>query len=776
MKLPLAVTNFDCLRMPFRNRLGCFLAVGLFAAALGLAPAPALAQTQTRTKTQTKPAAPKPAVPPGVRLVSQIPQPGPPHPFQFPPVASRTLPNGLRVFVVANHAVPAVTVALVLTDAGSIHDPKGLAGVAQMTASLLTQGTATRDAARIAASIDSVGGSLSAFTDHDDTTAVATVVSKDFPLAMDLLADVALHPSFPQQEIDRQRQQALSSLRVNYADAGYLATASFARMVYGSSAYGFPSDGTPQSLAAISRDDIEHFHQATYGPAHALLAFAGDVTPEEAFAAASQYFGSWAQPPAAPTPPSLAPPAITGLHFLLIDKPDAVQTQIRVGRPGVARKNPDYIPLLVTNRVFGGGYNSLLNTAVRLKKGLTYGASSAFDARRFGGSFVAGTFTRTEKTVDAMKLIVELMQSMASGQITDADLALARDYLVGVYPIQTETPDQVVTRVLTVAEYGLPDDYNQTYQQKVAAVTLERVKEMAARYFAAKDLDVVLVGNVSAFRAQLKQAFPGASLEEIPVKQLDLLLPKLHREEAKLPAPTAATLDQGHIALQTAVHAAGGDALASVKTIRVTESGHVLSPQGDIAMDETYQLAFPNRIHSDLSLLGQSFSQIYDGQNGWMSTAQGSAELPPALLENLRRRILLTEGIGIYQAVLAGKVQAQWIGEQQVQDRKLFALAAKTDVGPITLFVDPETRLVVGAGFTASTAAGKVETVELWSDFRPVAGLQLPFHIVGYQSGAKYMETIVKDIQVNVPVDPAAFAKPQPKPASPAKPHPGEKD
>lgn len=729
------------------------LAAGVVAAAAAARPACA----------QQAPAQPAPIapLPPGVRLVGQMPGPGPAQPFHFPAVATRTLANGIRVFVISDQREPVVTAALVLPDAGAVHDPPGLAGVSQMTASLLTQGTATRSAQQIAQAIDFVGGSLSAYARDDDTTVVLTVLKKDLGLGLDLFSDVVLQPAFPQQELDRQRQQALSALRVNYADAGYLASAAIARVVYGSSPYGLPDEGTAQSVARISKEDVEHFRQANYGPSGALLAFAGDLTPDEGFAAAEKYFGAWSETHAVPAAP-VGPPASSGLHLLAIDQPDAVQTQIRIARPGVARNSPDYVPLLVANRIFGGGYNSLLNTAVRLRGGLTYGANSAFESQRFGGSFVAATFTRTDETVPALRLVIDLIAKMAAGQVAESDLDLARDYLAGVYPIQTETPEQVATRVLTVAEYGLPADDNQSYPAQVAGVTLPQVKQIASRYFDAKNLDIVLVGNAAGFRDGLKQAFPGAAYEEIPAAQLDLLEPNLRHAVAAVPAPTAASLDQGRIALSTAVQAAGGPAIAAVKTIRVAESGQVSTPQGTLNIAETFEVALPDHFHSDFSVMGQSMKQIYDGENGWMISTQGPARLPPNLVVNLRRRVLLTEGIGIYQTAAAGKLQAQWLGEEQVQGKQLIALEWNSDAGPIKLYVDPQTHLVAGVGYTATTDAGSVQTTELWSDFRTIQGVKLPFHLIAYQGGAKFMEVTVNDLKVNTPIDPAQFAPPQP--------------
>jgi zinc protease len=218
---------------------------------------------------------------------------------------------------------------------------------------------------------------------------------------------------------------------------------------------------------------------------------------------------------------------LQGQHILLIDKPDAVQTQIRVGKLGIKRSDPNYVPVVVMNRIFGGGYNSRLNTEVRVKKGLTYGAYSSFNPHRQAGSFSVSTFTRTAATVDATRLAVDLIAKMSSGDVTPQEMDFARDYLAGVYPIQSETAEQVADRVLTVAAFDLPKDYNYTYPDRVRGVTSAQVKEMAQKYLNTDDLDIVLAGNVSAFRDALKKAFPNATYQEIPFDRLDVLAPDL---------------------------------------------------------------------------------------------------------------------------------------------------------------------------------------------------------------------------------------------------------
>jgi zinc protease len=473
-------------------------------------------------------------VPPGVKLVPEMPPPGAPRPFNFPRAATKTLPNGLRVFVVTDRSQPAIAARLVIPTAGSTRDPREMPGVAQMTADMLTQGTAKRSAQEIAEAIDFIGGSLDASAGKDSTTVTLDIVKKDLDTGLDLMSDVVLHPAFSAKELDRQRRQLLSNLTVEYSDPEYLASVVFGRAVYGGSPYGWPAEGTPETVKKLDRQELAKFHDANYTPNQSLLAFAGDITPEQAFAAAEKYFGAWPRRVVTLAPPP-APAASEGMHVWLIDKPDAVQTQIRVGKLGIRRADPNYIPVVVMNRIFGGGYNSRLNTEVRIKKGLTYGADSAFSAHRYAGAFVAGTFSRTAVTVEATQLVVHLIAQMATGEVTRHEIDFARDYLAGVYPIQSETAEQVADRVLTVAAFGLPADYNSTYPDRIRAVTSAQVKQMAQRYLSADDLDLVLVGNIAAFRDNLKKAFPNAKYEEIPFDRVDVLAPDL-RQAPQTPA------------------------------------------------------------------------------------------------------------------------------------------------------------------------------------------------------------------------------------------------
>ncbi|HUO35971.1 MAG TPA: pitrilysin family protein [Candidatus Acidoferrum sp.] len=695
-------------------------------------------------------------VPSGVKLVPEMPPASSPRPFQFPAAAEKTLANGLRVFVVTDRRNPAVAARLVILSAGTIQDPPGAPGVAQMTASLLTQGAEKRSAGQIAEAIDFVGGTLNAAADKDATTVTLDIVRKDLDTGLDLMSDVVLHPAFQPDEIERQRQQMLSNLAVEYADPDYLSTVVLARAIYGDSPYGFPADGTPETLRKMQRDDFVKFHDAGYAPNESLLAFSGDITSDEAFALAEKYFGSWPrhnEPSAAPK----EPPAINGLHIWLIDKPDADQTQIRAGKIGIRRDDPDFIPLTVTNRIFGGGYNSRLNTEIRVRKGLTYGAYSSFMAHRYTGSFSVGTFTRTPETVEATRLVIELISKMAQGNVTPAELGFATDYLAGVYPIESETSEQVADRVLTVAAFGLPSDYNSTYPDQIHAVTVPQVDAMCQKYLSAQELDLVLVGNVSAFRDTLKQAFPHAEFQEIPLTDLDVLAPDLRAVRTASPQATPESLAQGRQILLAAAQAAGGAALASVKTLSMTEDGTMARGGAGAPIHIDWTVAYPNRSIGKVSLSSQKITQICDGKSAWLEFPQQTVEVTKVLGEFERGIALFGGGWGLYQQVLDGKIQGQFIGEETIDGNKTQGVSVEASFGTLRLFFDSASHLLFAARYQSTGPNGVANNEQRWSDYRPLAGGKFAYSTAIYRHGDQVLKSAVSDVKINPTVDSSAF-------------------
>ena len=462
--------------------------------------------------------------------VKDWPSMRPPRPLaarevQFPDYQIRTLDNGLRVVAVPHHEQPAVSLRL-LVAAGAAHDPIDKPGVATLMASVLDQGTKTRSAQEIAIAIDNLGGALGVGAGTDLSFVNAVSLKEDFGFALDLVADVARNPAFAPEEIERQRQQALSGLQVTYEDPEYIAGIVFDRLVYGFHPYGRPSAGTPASVRAITRDDLVAFHGRFFAPNNAILAIVGDVTPEEAFAGAARALGDWPRRELAL--PEFGDPPPPARRVVVVDRPGAVQTEIRVGHLGVARKNRDYTALDLAVNILGGEGANRLHRVLRSERGLTYGAAAEFDTLQQSGDFVAETNTRSETTGEALRLIVDEYWRLRRERVNRAELEGAQAYLAGSFPLTIETPSAIALQVLNHMFYGLDLADLEDFPERVNAVTPADVQRVAEAYLKPDRLAIVLVGDADKFVSQLKGAGFG-EYERVALTDLDLDAPDLKR-------------------------------------------------------------------------------------------------------------------------------------------------------------------------------------------------------------------------------------------------------
>jgi len=345
--------------------------------------------------------------------------------------------------------------------------------------------------------------------------------------------------------------------------------------------------------------------------------------------------------------------------------------------------------------------------------------------------------------------------------------------LAGVFPIQSETPEQVASRILNVAHYDLPTDYNDTYREKILAVGPEQVETMAKRYFSSCEsrtpqrdadcsLDLVLVGNVKEFRDALKKEFPEATVEEIPFDQVNMLAADLRQpKEAAAPASPEA-LARGAQVVAAAAEATGGAALAKIESLAFIASGKLFTPQGEFPLDVRLQLVFPDRLWMDVNLPFGAIQQGYDGTSAWVASPQGTMDLPSNQTAQAQRGIDLVGGLGVYRQALTGKLAALFVGEEEVGGKKVLAVEWNAMAGKVKLYFDPETRLLVGARYRQTTLEGVFDTEQRWSDFRAVDGVRFPFHWVTYRDGAKFSEQTILEVKLNTKPDPSLFAKPTP--------------
>lgn len=459
------------------------------------------------------------------------PRPLAPRPVVFPPYEIRKLANGLQVVLVNHNEQPSVSVRLLIR-AGAAQDPKDKHGMAMLTATLLDQGAGNRSAEQIADTIDFVGGALGTGAGSDLSFVNAVVMKDSYDLALELMADIVQRPTFAPEEVERQRQQALSALKVSADDPDAVAGQVIDRLIYGFHPYGLPGGGTAASLASLTRADFVDYHQKYFVPNNALIAVVGDIGAAEAMIGLEKHFGGW-QPGVVPAQSATEPPQPTK-RVIVIDKKDAVQTEIRVGHLAIPRKHNDYEAVDQVVKILVGEGANRLQQVLRSQRQLTYGASADLDTYQLAGAVVAETDTQTSNTAEALRIVVDEFSRLQRERVFAEELAGAQDYMVGHFPLTLEAPDAIATQVLNQLFYELPVDDLPKYRERVLKVTADEIQRVARWFIRPGQLSVVLVGNADAFVKDLKGIGFG-DYERIPIESVDLLSADFQRRAPARP-------------------------------------------------------------------------------------------------------------------------------------------------------------------------------------------------------------------------------------------------
>ena len=459
------------------------------------------------------------------------PAPGPAPKLVVPTPSVQTLANGLQVISVRRAGLPLVTAQLVVRSGGEM-DPPQRAGLADLTANLLAKGAAGKTAPQIAAAAEALGGSLGAAAGWDESAVGITVTTPKLPQALGLLAEVVRQPDFDAAEVKRAQAQALDDLHLMLSRPTTLASFAASRGVFGAGAYGHSRSGTPASIARITRADVQQLHAALYRPDNAILILTGDVTPAQAQQLAQASFGNWTRP-AAPLPVRLAGKAVSQIPaILLIDQHGAGQAGVVAAHAAPARDDGDYYVGTVANAVLGGSYSARLNEEIRIKRGLSYGASSSLMPLRDAGMWLAAAQTKNPSAAQVVELMLGEFKRLGDTRVSADELAARKATLIGSYGRSLETTAGLAEQVGELAVYGVKLDEIGKYIEQVQAVTPKQIEKYADKHLAAGGSSVVVVGDAAQFAAAIRKAHPQAVLLESTA--LDLDSPSLqHAGDAK---------------------------------------------------------------------------------------------------------------------------------------------------------------------------------------------------------------------------------------------------
>lgn len=461
------------------------------------------------------------------------PPPAAPREVKLPQPVEKTLGNGLRVIVVPKHDIPLVAARL-LVKTGAGADPADRDGLAQLTATVLTQGTKTRSAEQIARGVEALGATLTSDAGWDSTSVDLSVMSSNLAGAMAYVADVARNATFAKDELERERAQAIDALQFELSEPRPLANIVASRLIFGDGPYGHHLRGTPSTLGKIVREDLVRFHAAHYRPENAVLVFAGDVKADDAFKLAESQFGTWkaaSRRVESTSSSKTRRPDDSASRVVVIDMPASGQAAVVVGRKGIRRTDPAYMNAIVANSVLGAGYSSRLNQEIRIKRGLSYGAGSSFEPRVDVGPFTARTETKHESAAEVVGILVGEMSRLSAADVPEAELTPRKAALIGGFAQSLETTSGIVNRVSALALYGLPLSDINRYVSGVQAVTAEDLRKFAASNLGGKDVNVVVIGDAKQFVEPLRSQF--GEVEVIAAEELDLSSATLRVRKAK---------------------------------------------------------------------------------------------------------------------------------------------------------------------------------------------------------------------------------------------------
>ncbi len=453
------------------------------------------------------------------------PAPSAPKSVNIPAVKERKLPNGLTVAVIERKSVPIVTVQL-LIKSGASAESADKAGLADMTASLLTKGTKTRTATQIAEQIEFLGGEINTGASWNNSVVSINIMSDKLEQALEIMSDVALNPTFKQEEIDLLKSQTLDGLTYNLKQPGFLAN-------YVAAKYSFnehPAGGTPESLGKINQTDISAFHKEYFSPENAVLIFTGDITGEKADNIAQKFFGQWKKSPKSPVQIKALTPPRSAMgekqlfkRLLVIDLPNSGQAAVNYARElrSVGRTQKEYyFPASVLNSLLGGGYSSRLNQEIRIKRGLSYGAGSSFAWRAGTSNFGTRTQTKNESAAEVAELVLAEVKRLTEGAIADSELSPRKSVLTGGFGRNLETTQGLAAAVADLYSFDLPTSELNSYTKNV-----ETVKDAQIRDFAKANLlggDIIIVGDYAKFKDDLAKRFPNMKIEIVKAAELDL--------------------------------------------------------------------------------------------------------------------------------------------------------------------------------------------------------------------------------------------------------------
>jgi predicted Zn-dependent peptidase len=449
-----------------------------------------------------------------------VPEPLPPIEFSIPGIFKAQLDNGLRIVLLEDKRLPLISYRLAF-NWGDVNDPEGLTGVTSAMASMLNEGTANYSSRQLADEIERLGASISVHASDDFTILSASALSLYGSEILRLAAEIALRPTFPEDELDLYRRNTIEHLKFQRSQAGFLANEQAARLIYGTHPYARVSPSA-EDIEKLTTESLRVTHEQAFIPNNAIFVIVGNFDREFIVHEINDLFGGW--PKGERKSSSFAAICERDRRTLtVVDRPDSAQSNIILANSSIDRRSPDYFPMLVMNQVLGAGASSRVFMNLREDKGYTYGAYTRMDAKRLGGDFEATAEVRTTVTGESLKEFFYELDRIRDDRVPIQELQDAKNFLTGVFPIRAETQEGMTNLIVNQLLYDLPEDYLQTYREKIEAVTPEDVQRVARKYVRPQEMAIVIVGAAKEIMPQASSYAEAVEIFDTEGNPLDIV-------------------------------------------------------------------------------------------------------------------------------------------------------------------------------------------------------------------------------------------------------------
>ena len=667
--------------------------------------------------------------------------------IQIPDVERIELSNGIILFLLEDHELPLINLSARF-GVGSIDDPIGEIGLASITGEVMrTGGSLTMSGEEMDEALESIAGSVETGIGLTSGSASMSVLKEHLDQGLSILVDVLTHPAFPQDKIDLAKVQLRSVIARRNDQASSIASREFPKLIYGAdSPYARHSEYA--DVDAITREDLIDFHQEFFHPDNCMISVWGDFDAGEMKEMIERAFADWKKSGFERKPfPEVNYEFDSSVN--LIKKEDINQTILRLGHIGGLMDNPDYFALEVMSDILGGAFTSRIFKNIRSRMGLAYSAGGSYGSSfAYPGTFFVYSQTKADSTVKALEALIAEIDKMTKELVTDEELAQAKDQYLNSYVFNFDTKGEIVNRMMMYEYYGYPKDFLQKTKENVEKVTKEDVLRVAKKYLHPDWLRILAVGNPELFDRPLSE------LGE--VNEIDITIPVV--EEA-IPEATDDDRAKGKEFLSKSVEACGGlKAFQAIQSAQITSELNIVTPQGALSAKSTATIVPPDRERVVMNLPMGEILQILNGDKSWLVTPNGAMPAPEQTLKemqaDLRRNLTFFFG-----RIDQTDFEIQYLGEEKAGEESCEVLhITLKEGGSFKLYLNAETMIPAKIQYRGMSMMGApADCEEIYSDYRDVCDVKIPFHMILNQDGKETLVSKVQSYVINPEVDDSQF-------------------